>query len=63
MTNLNQKRAVFPLQGIPNITVPAGFTTVVYDRIRDDSVDPDSIDVLFPLVEQQVCPGVIFGVA
>jgi hypothetical protein len=38
----NQKRAVFPLQGIPNITVPAGFTTVVYDRIRDDSVDPVS---------------------
>lgn len=31
-------------QGIPNITVPAGFTTHVYDRVRDDSVDPASID-------------------
>ncbi len=31
-------------QGIPNITVPAGFTTRVYDRVRDDSVDPTSID-------------------
>ena len=31
-------------QGIPNITVPAGFTTHVYDRVRDNSVDPTSID-------------------
>ncbi len=31
-------------QGIPNITVPAGFTTHVYDRVRDDTVDPTSID-------------------
>jgi Asp-tRNA(Asn)/Glu-tRNA(Gln) amidotransferase A subunit family amidase len=31
-------------QGIPNITVPAGFTTVVYDRVRDPSVDPDTLE-------------------
>ena len=31
-------------QGISNITVPAGFTSQVYDRVRDDSVDPASID-------------------
>ena len=31
-------------QGIPNMTVPAGFTTCVYDRVRDESVDPASID-------------------
>eukprot|EP01051_Picozoa_sp_SAG22_P017452 SAG22_NODE_2695_length_2306_cov_1.042139_2_plen_144_part_00 len=30
-------------QGIPNITVPAGFTTHVYDRVRDPSVDPKSL--------------------
>jgi len=27
-------------QGIPNMTVPAGFTTVVYDRVRDDRCAP-----------------------
>ena len=29
--------------GIPNITVPAGFTTVVYDRVRDETVDPETL--------------------
>ena len=29
-------------QGIPNITVPAGWTTHVFDRVRDPSVDPAS---------------------
>jgi hypothetical protein len=32
------------LQGIPSMTVPAGFTTMVYDRVRDPGVDPAAID-------------------
>ena len=31
-------------QGIPNITVPCGFTTHVYDRVRDPSVTAASLE-------------------
>ena len=38
-------------QGIPHLTVPAGFTTDVWDRIRDPSVDPATLHDLSPADE------------
>jgi amidase len=48
MTDSPSARSFLGAQGLPHLTVPAGFTSHVWDRVRDPSVDPATLHGLSP---------------